>query len=146
MVAPVLSELDRRVLGHLPAWAADEAAHIESEGGPELSIRTYGLIEFTARLAEDPNAVGMDLTGASRHLTAPEVAAVLADLVERGLAARDDIGTEGQDGFQARWRMTAEGFNELTGPERKPGQIPGPVEVPLNPAVHDSAAAGGITT
>ena len=131
-----LTELDRRVLGHLPAWAADEKAHIKMEGGPQFSIRTYNLTDFTERLGEDPNAVGVDANGDVRHASEPEVAALLGQLVERGLAERDDAGDE------QRWRMTEAGFEAITGPEKKPDQIPGPIEVPLNPAVAEATAKG----
>lgn len=130
----VLSELDRRVLGHLPAWAADEAAHVAMEGGPEVSIRSYGLSEFTVRLAEDPNAVGLAADGTVRHATESEVEQLLEGLVGRGFASRDDV-----DGVK-RWRMTAAGFDAITGPQVLPDQIPGPVEIPLDPAHIESEA------
>jgi len=53
MAVEKLSEFWRRVLGHLPVYAEDEAAHIEAEGGRDVSIRAYSLPDFTARLAED---------------------------------------------------------------------------------------------
>lgn len=146
---PVLTELERRVLGHLPAWAEDEEAHVEMEGGPRReedgamagSIRAYAIDEFTVRLAEDPCAVGVDATGAVRHLRAPEVAGQLEALVERGLAERDDLEVdEGQ--LLARWRMTQAGFEAITGPEKKPDQIPGPVEVETHPGKATAAAKG----
>ena len=145
-----LTELERRVLGHLPAWAEDEGAFIEMEGGPRRldeetgewvgSIRTYNLPEFTVRLSEDPCAVGLGSDGQGgmvvRHLTAPEVEHQLGLLVERGLAARDD------DGDEARWRMTEAGHASLTGPQKMPDQIPGPVEVEPHPAKAKASAKG----
>lgn len=138
-----LTELERRVLGHLPAWAANEKAHIRMEGGKATSIRTYNLADFTERLTEDPNAVGVDANGDVRHATEPEAASLLGALVDRGLAERDDreVPAVKADGeivaeayTEARWRMTEAGFHAITGPEKKPDQLPGPVAVPLNPA------------
>lgn len=123
-MAEQLTELGRRVLGHLPDWAADEKAHVESEGGPEISIRSYNLADFTARLAEDPCV--------SPSLDEAQCETCLDALVASGLAS-----TKG-----GKWRMTKAGFELLTGPENKPEQVPGEVLVEVHPAVAKATAKG----
>ncbi len=120
-----LTELGRRVLGHLPAWAADEKAHVAMEGGPEISIRSYNLADFTVRLAEDRTV--------SPSLSEIECEQSLNALVDAGLAARNKAG---------EWRMTKAGFELLTGAENKPDQQPGTVLVETHPAVMQSDSKG----
>jgi hypothetical protein len=122
---PPLSKLGRRVLAHLPAWAEDEAAHVEAEGGPEVSVRSYTRAEFTIRLAEDECI--------QPKLTSADVDVALAALAEQGLA-------EERDG----WRMTQAGFDALHAPADE-GE-PGAVFLDLKPAKISTAAAaeGGV--
>lgn len=127
-----LTGIGRRVLGHLPVWAEDEAAHIEAEGGPrrvnpetgreEGSIRSYSLEEMVVRMAEDQSSPAM---------SAEWLQGALEDLEKSGFAFRTDDG---------RWRMSRSGFDALHAPAPEAGQVPGPVTVPLNPAVAESAA------
>jgi hypothetical protein len=120
----ILSNIERRVLAHLPAWAADEAAHVAEEGGPEVSVRSYSLPAFTLRLAEDP---GTKVDG--RSLDEAECLRTLQVLASRGFA-------EDREG----WRMTQAGFEALTGPSEESDQVPAPVDVALHPAQQDSSA------
>jgi hypothetical protein len=134
MSTETLTEFWRRVLGHLPVYAEDEAAHIEAEGGPEISIRAYSLPDFTTRLAEDPHCVFQDPeTHQSRPLSEAEVEAALGVLVEKGNAKHTKDG----------WKMTKAGLEALTAPvDESVEQIPGAVTVGLDPAHADSKAIG----
>src|ERR1039458_7153757 len=119
-----LSHIGRRVLGHLPVWAEDEAAFIELEGGPEKSIRAYGTEEFTARLGEDSGTPAM---------TVNEVETCLGELAKQGLC------TETEDG----WRMTEAGFDALHEVRPQLGSaVVGPAFVDLHSASLDSNAIG----
>src|SRR5207248_7289900 len=82
-MAEKLTNIERRVLGHLPAWAEDEAWHVENEGGPEVSIRFYTAPDFTARLAED---LATEHPQRGGPLTEAECVQVLNHLASRGLA------------------------------------------------------------
>lgn len=119
-----LTELGRRVLGHLPVWAEDEDAHVKMEGGPEVSIRSYPLEDLTGRLAEDPCI--------DPPLSQDDVASALAGLSGEKLAKSTADG----------WRMTKQGFEAITGPQEKPGQVPGAVVVETHPAVVEANAKG----
>jgi hypothetical protein len=118
-----LSYTGRRVLAHLPVWAADEDAHVEAEGGPGVSVRAYPLLELTARLDEDPSTPDMDRDG---------VAVILAELATVGLCE------EGTDG----WRMTQAGYEALVDPTPPADQLPGSAFVDLNPGHPVSSAKG----
>lgn len=128
-----LTELGRRVLGHLPVWAKNEKAHVKAEGGPKNSIRSYGLADFTVRLAEDPEAVVTDEAGVTRHMTEAEVEQTLQALADTGLASSDDEG---------QWRMTEAGYDALVTPQQRPDQTPGAVTMNLHPA--KAKADGGL--
>jgi len=113
----------RRVLAHLPDWADDEAAHVEAEGGPEKSIRSYDLATFTDRLAEDIfTRVAPD--GVARPLTEPEVKLSLDGLIAAGLASEQD----------GQYQMTQAGRDALIAPAEEEDQVPGAVVLELAPA------------
>lgn len=117
MSSPKLTDLGRRVLGHLPAWASDEPALIEAEGGVHVSIRSYDLATFTARIAEDQSI--------DPPLSEDAVLATLEALKQNGLAS-DSLG---------KWKMLKLGFAALTDEAENETQAPGAVVVELNPAV-----------
>lgn len=122
-MAEKLTDLGRRTLGKLPVWAKDEDAHVEAEGGPEVSIRSYTLPEFTVRCAEDP-AIQPALSEAQVQVT-------LEALAAKGLAV------ERKDG----WKMTKAGFDALHAPlDEDEEQTPGAVTVGLHPAVAEADA------
>lgn len=112
---PALTELGRRVLGHLPAWSADEAKLIEAEGGPEVSVRSYTPEELTARLAEDPS------------IEPPLIQAA----VEGVLGVLQGLGYASQRG--TAWRMNKAGLEALTAPVES-NEPPGAVVVETHPA------------
>jgi hypothetical protein len=117
-----LSYVGRRVLAHLPVWVKDEKAHIKAEGGPELSVRSYSLVELTERLLADQSTVDMDEA---------TVEGILKELAKAGLC-------EDRDG----WRMTELGFEVLTDPTPPEEQTPGPAFIHLNPGVAVTSARG----
>jgi hypothetical protein len=135
-----LTDIERRVLGHVPVWAEDEAWHVENEGGPRRfdeetqrwvgSIRFYSLPDFTARLAEDRATQHPERGG---PLTEAECLQVLEHLAGRGFV-------EPVAELPGAFRMTQAGFDEITGPEKAPEQLPGPVQVEVHPAVAQSEA------
>jgi hypothetical protein len=107
------SDVERRVLGHLPVWAADEEAFRAAEG--EGSIRAYSLQDFTARLAQDP---------CIPQRSEEQVQAFLSNLAAKGLASE----------IEGSWSMTEAGLKAL---QDTPGlseheQTPGPVQVGLS--------------
>jgi hypothetical protein len=107
------SDAERRVLGHLPVWAAKEDTFRAEEG--ENSIRSYSLPDFTVRLAQDP---------CIPRRSEEQVQAFLSNLAAKGLASETD----------GAWSMTEAGFNALMS---VPGlseheQTPGPVHVGLS--------------
>jgi hypothetical protein len=107
------SDTERRVLGHLPVWAADEEAFIRAEldGGAKESVRSYSVGELTARLLGDRSIPGR---------TEDQVAAFLGGLRERGLAEETD----------GRWKMTEAGLDALGAPALADHeQTPGPVQI-----------------
>lgn len=110
-----LTELGRRVLGHLPAWAEDEAALIEAEGGPDISIRSYTLDELVERLAEDPSI--------DPPLSAAAVQAVLDVLKSLGYAS----------GRGGDWRMNKVGLKAIEAPVEN-NEPPGAVVIEMHPA------------
>src|SRR5438445_13082076 len=112
-----LTHIEKRVLTHIPDWAADEAWHVENEGGPDVSVRFHTLEEMTRRLAADLGARIDNEDGSVRPITEPEVLQTLQVLEAQGLAEERDGG----------WRMTEAGFNVLTGPAKEPNTVPGPV-------------------
>lgn len=128
-----LTDLGRRVLGHLPVWHPDEASLIEEEGGPDISVRSYSLDELHARLDEDPATVTMSVEEVEKSLRA---------LADAGLAevASKDVEVPALDGestettYVEHFRMTEAGLKALTEPEGKTDQIPGEVLVELHPA------------
>jgi hypothetical protein len=130
---PKLTLLGRRVLGHLPVWVENENAHVKAEGGPDVSVRSYSLADFTVRLAEDPNTFVKDDDGLTRPLAEAECGMSLQGLANSGLAEETDD----------QWRMTQLGFEAITAPDEPEDQVPGAVVVDLSPAVADSKAFGG---
>jgi hypothetical protein len=86
------SDIERRVLGHLPVWAADEEAFVQAEldGGAKESIRSYSVGELTARLLDDKSIPAR---------SEDQVAAFLESLQEKDLAVETD----------GRWGMTKAG-------------------------------------
>lgn len=112
-----LSYVGRRVLAHLPVWAADEAAHVEAEGGPEQSIRAYSLEALHERLAEDQ---------ATPDMEGEQLVRIIDELAAQGLCEPSP------DGF----RMTQKGFEVLTDPTEPEGQSQniGSAFVELHPA------------
>lgn len=107
------SDVERRVLGHLPVWTADEDALRTEEG--ENSIRSYGLSDLTVRLAQD---------ACIPQRTEDQVQAFLSNLAVKGLAS--ELG--------GVWSMTEAGLRALMD---VPGlseheQTPGPVQVGLS--------------
>ena len=105
-------DTERRVLGHLPVWAADEDAHIQAEldGGAAESIRSYTVGELTARLLGD---------GSIPPRSEDQVQTFLDGLAEKGFA-------DGTDG----WRMTEAGLAALSEPALgEHEQTPGPVQI-----------------
>jgi uncharacterized protein with von Willebrand factor type A (vWA) domain len=107
------SDLERRVLGHLPAWTADEEAYQQAEvdAGASESIRGYTLGALTARLLEDKTIPAR---------TEDQVAAFLDALVEKGYASTAD----------GEWRMTEAGLRALGEPTlAEHEQTPGPVQI-----------------
>ena len=107
------SDRERRVLGHLPVWAADEKKLIKAEiaGGAEKSIRSFTTDELHARLVEHdtPNSgivTGEDSGGnvLRRPLTIEEVQTILDALKKKGLVSLSE----------AEWKMTEAGFLALT--------------------------------
>jgi hypothetical protein len=108
-----LTEQERRVLGHLPVWAEDEAAFIQAEldGGAAESIRSHTVLELVARLVADK---------ASPARSEEQVAMTLDHLHEAGLVAEAD----------GQWRMTEAGLTALTEPWlAEHEQTPGPVQI-----------------
>lgn len=107
------SDVERRVLGHLPVWTADEDAFRAEEG--EGTIRAYNLPDFTVRLAQDP---------CIPQRSEEQVQAFLSNLAAKGLASESE----------GSWSMTEAGLNALMD---VPGlseheQTPGPVQVGLS--------------
>lgn len=119
-----LSYVGRRVLAHLPAWVEDEKAHVEAEGGPDVSVRSYTVAELTERLLEDHGTPDM---------TEAEVERVLEELSESGLCVERKGG---------HWRMTKQGFEALTDPTPPENQTPGPAVLELHPGKVASDARG----
>jgi|SRR5580704_5197502 hypothetical protein len=106
------SDTERRVLGHLPVWTADEDAFIQAEldGGAAQSIRSYTLAELTARLLGD---------GSIPPRTEEQVSVFLEGLESKGFA-------ENADG----WRMTEAGLAALSEPAlAEHEQTSGPVQI-----------------
>lgn len=108
------SDRERRVLGHLPVWAADEKKLIKAEiaGGAQKSIRSFTTAELHGRLVEHdtPNSgvvAGEDADGnvIRRPLTVEEVQTTLEALKEKGLVSL---------GSKSEWKMTEAGFLALT--------------------------------
>jgi hypothetical protein len=127
-----LTELSRRVLAHLPVWARDEKVHVEAEGGPDVSIRSYSRADFTVRLADDSSTRILDQAGASRSLNEAECEVSLRGLADQGLAVEKG----------GQWRMTRAGFATLHAPIEPGALVPGEVVVEANPAHTDSKAIG----
>lgn len=124
-----LTELGRRVLGHLPVFHPDEDWLIEQEGGPEVSVRSYTLGQLTERLAED----------ASTHvdgvpsLSPTVVQDALNLLAGEGFCVVDEAGN---------WRMTQLGLEAIVHVHDDQPEAPaGAVTVPLHPATVESGAA-----
>lgn len=136
-----LTELGRRVLGHLPRWHEDEAWLVAEEGGPENSVRSYTLAQLVVRLAEDRST--HDEAG-TPTLDPGKVQAALDALAAKGLCEHVVEPTEiaGVTHVDA-WRMSQLGFEALNFVhEQEQADVePGAVTVPLHPAVHESGAA-----
>jgi hypothetical protein len=127
-----LSDTARRVLGHLPVWTEDEEAFqaTELEAGATESIRSYGLSEFTARLAQDRSIPWSQTCGSTAPpLNEEQVLSLLEGLAEQGLAAEDN----------GAWSMTQAGYELLTGPPavQPANLVGGPVDVELHEAQGD---------
>lgn len=122
-----LNDLERKIVGHLPVWAADEEAHVEAEGGPDASVRCYTLVQLHERLLEDVSIQPPLELGA--------LAVALAELVRMGLVSRDGTGDE-----PATFRMTEQGFGALHAPVEEQDQVVGAVTIALNPA-HSASKA-----
>jgi|HubBroStandDraft_5_1064220.scaffolds.fasta_scaffold05682_14 hypothetical protein len=107
------SDVERRVLGHLPVWTADENAFRVEEG--ENSIRSYSLPELTVRLRQDACIPAR---------TEEQVQAFLSNLAAKGLVSETD----------GAWVMTEAGLRALVD---VPGlseheQTRGPVQIGLS--------------
>lgn len=132
-----LTDLERRILAHLPHWHPDEAWLIAEEGGVEKSIRAYALAPFGQRLRQDPFVVARDVSGAVRQPLDPEIEAFLHRLADAGYAEQDEF---------ERWRMTEAGQALLTAePEAQVEEMPGPVTLELSPAYSETGAAAEAT-
>ncbi len=127
----MISELERRILGHLPEWVEDEAAFT---GANPTAAREYDLATLTAKLAEDPGA-HFAFGDEVRALGMPEVAHMLELLEDRGQVAHEDL----LDGVRA-WRKTRAGRDHLHDETGGIEQFPGPVKLPLHPAKLGSSA------
>ena len=110
------SDIERRVLAHLPAWAEneDEFMKAELEGGARESIRSYDVPGLTVRLGKDP---------CIPERTEGQTQVFLESLREKGYASEGD----------GQWRMTKEGLDALV---NFPGlaeheQTAGPVTIGL---------------
>lgn len=121
-----LNDLERKIVGHLPVWAADEQAHVEAEGGPENSVRCYTLQELHERLLEDVSI--------RPPLSAEGLALALGELARMGLVSRDGSGV------RPTFRMTEAGFEALHEPVDEADQVVGAVTIALNPA-HSASKA-----
>jgi hypothetical protein len=107
------SDIERRVLGHLPVWTVDEEAYQQAEldAGASHSIRSYTVAEIAARLLEDR---------AVPQRTEDQVATFLKDLGEAGYATEAD----------GRWSMTEAGLAALGEPTLADHeQTSGPVQI-----------------
>lgn len=124
-----LTDHGRRVLAHLPIWVEDETAHVDAEGGPDISIRSYNLQDFAARLAEDPFTL-VEPDGERRPLTVDECEQSLDALVTAKLATKKN----------GEYRMTRRGRDALQAPVDQAQQTPGAVIVDVAPAALDSGA------
>jgi hypothetical protein len=149
-----MTDLGRRALGNLPAWAEDEDAVIEEEGGPQLSVRSHSLAEMVGQLVPNVEAMITDTEGVKRPMTEAEVEVTMDALVAEGWAekvTRTQLTYEdGEDGEPVEtpvdvehYKMTQAGFDALHAPvEEKPDQKPGAVALNLHPATNDAAASG----
>jgi hypothetical protein len=107
------SDVERRILGHLPVWTSDEESFKAAEG--DGCIRAYDLPGFTARLTQDP---------CIPPRTEDQVGAFLTNLASKGLASESE----------GSWSMTEAGLKAL---QDTPGlaeheQTPGPVQIGLS--------------
>lgn len=119
MSQPPLSELGRRVLASLPAWAKDEPWVIAEEGGPELSVRSHTLDELAADIAVNSQTQTLGADGPPNR---DEVQAVLDALQGAGYVEHVDEATiEGITHVDA-WRMTEAGFEAITAAPAVPGE------------------------
>lgn len=136
-MAAQLTELGRRVLGSLPAWAEDEKAVVEAEGGPEFTVRSHTLEELTAELALNPFAQ----FGENGTMTADEVQVALDDLQRVGFVEFID-GAHTIAGVQHEnaWRMTKLGFETITA---APDADTGPARAAVIETFHHDASASG---
>lgn len=154
-----LSKLGRRFLAHVPVWAADEDAFVAAEGGPEVSVRSYTLPEFTARLAEDPDShVTYDFDGHARKLPHNEEGCQvgLEALVADGLIKRSEIDVEVPSEEETAepttvvvvryGPMTKAGLDLLLAPDEDEDQTPGAVFINTHPAkfVTDAQPVGKV--
>jgi len=125
----VLTKLGRNILTRLPVWAEEEDAHVEAEGGPENSVRSYTLSEFYAERVADAQTLP--------PMTPQQTEVALDALVDAGYASKDDEG---------RYRMTEAGFEAIHEPEPDSGLTaegePGAVFLDLKPATLNSGAKG----
>jgi hypothetical protein len=117
------SDIERRVLGHLPPWTADEDAYRQAEldEGAAHSIREYSLGSLTARLLGD---------SCIPPRSEEQVSAFLAALVEKGYVAAQPSETAGDYPGAECFRMTEAGMEALSEPTlAEHEQTSGPVQI-----------------
>lgn len=135
-MAAKLTELGRRVLGSLPAWAEDEPAMIAANADPENAVRSHTLAELTPDLAANPALNAYRAERGEGPITEAEVQAALEALQGEAFAEHIDDATIHGIHHEDAWRMTQEGFEALTGPvEAEPDAPKGAVTVALHPAI-----------
>ena len=107
-----VTDLGRRILGHLPVWVADEQATVEAQGGAQIAEVAFTTKELTERLAEDPFTRYKNGTE-TRPMTEAEVQHAVESLQKQGLcelaAGVAPPATEG-------WKMTETGYNFMQEP------------------------------
>lgn len=113
----MINDFERRLIGHLPVWTADEDALVAAEGGPGVAVRSYTLAQFTERMNEDPK---------TPMLEEEAMGVLLGELVKLGFAWRDGSGVKPVFG------MTEAGFNALHEPVES--NTVGSVEIEVHPA------------
>lgn len=139
---PNLSQLQRRLLGSLPAWTSDEQAVVDEEGGPAASERSHSLAEVHANLHE-PHHPYLAIAGAQSVAAVEEQLHELerlgyAEHVEHAEVAgitHHDVGRMTELGLQALTWVNPRSLEPAAEGEQKT-----PAEIPLQTAISDSAA------